>query len=155
MISSGFYSTIILCTSHLFHMRKLSLYLPIWVQTRIKNLRILNEILLENIPMLIIQLYIINNFDNNNSNGTGYLQALTTAAFFSIVSSVISIAIGCLTIVSSFVHYCCTKLKEKQGRNLAEYARTAIAVDDGTIEVHLIMIIKSSQVKKMHMLVIN
>eukprot|EP01084_Bolivina_argentea_P010411 19390_1 len=52
---SGFYGAIDLLTSHLFHLDVLSFQLAINSKQRIMNMKIINNVLLENIPCLYIQ----------------------------------------------------------------------------------------------------
>lgn len=54
-VFAGFYSTVELITSHLFHLNALSLQIGNGTRSHIRTLRTLNVVILENIPLLVIQ----------------------------------------------------------------------------------------------------
>ena len=99
---SGFYATTEIITSHLFHLNVLSLQLGARPRARILNLKILNNVILENIPMFWIQYqYLLSTTDgsifDNGINITLLAMAFSvTAILFGVLTVTIRVFNGCI-----------------------------------------------------------
>ena len=101
-VFSGFYAAMELLTSHLLHASLLSFQMPRAHAAQVANLKLVNEVLLENLPCLVIQLVHLTRgafaFDVQNSDE---LVTLITMAF-----SLLSIVFGLLTLAQKAATRC-------------------------------------------------
>eukprot|EP01083_Nonionella_stella_P149706 475872_1 len=103
-VISGFYGAAGLITSHLFHLHVLSLCLDNTQMSSISTVRILNQSLLENIPVLMIQILYLNSVHSHN---TDFITLL--AMFFTIISIVVMV----LTLVERSINYMAERRSEE------------------------------------------
>eukprot|EP01083_Nonionella_stella_P173368 597791_1 len=89
---AGFYPSVDLLSSKLFHLKQTALHIDQAEFFRLKQLRFFNTILLENLPLMCIQIYLI-----AMSTSMDEVPPITILAF---VFSSLSLTVGLLTMVS-------------------------------------------------------
>ena len=98
---AGFYSTMELITSHLGHLSVFSLHLSKAQHQQTQILRILNVVLLENLPLLIIQFLYLSSTDfrdNQSANLTMITVMFSALSIISGISNIITIIFSrCIT----------------------------------------------------------
>ena len=101
---AGFYATVELITSHLWHLRVFSLHITRAQYQHIQTLRILNVVLLENLPQLLLQLlYLSSNYaDERSANLT----------MITVMFSALSVVLGISNIITMISSRCITKLDQ-------------------------------------------
>eukprot|EP01084_Bolivina_argentea_P005406 10208_1 len=90
---SGFYSTVEIISSHLFHLDVLSFQIGTTERYRILNLKIINNVIFENIPMIVVQYLYLTATTSDSIFDNGLTITLLAIAF-----SVIAILFGVLTV---------------------------------------------------------
>lgn len=137
----GFYAAINVSSSHLFHLNIFSMPLMRIDIYRLNNFKLFNEVLLENIPLLILQsMYLF------QSGGTPYLTLI--AMLFSFISSII----GSITLISRLIDcicilytdYCLSKNDNGYQKAIIKYSTDKTK----TIEYEIEII--SKNIKKYH-----
>eukprot|EP01084_Bolivina_argentea_P146805 256958_1 len=98
---SGFYATTEIITSHLFHLNILSLQITTKQKSRILNLQILNEVILEDIPCFYIQyLYLTTSSEPIFDKGINITLLAMIFGILSMISGVLTLGIrifnGCI-----------------------------------------------------------
>eukprot|EP01083_Nonionella_stella_P151870 485947_1 len=112
-VVSGFYGATGLITSHLFHLRVLSLCLDDAQLASISTIRIFNQSLLENIPVLIIQILYL---ESIHAHHTDLITLL--AIFFTIISIMVMV----FTLVARFLNHMADRRREPQDDTLSQIA---------------------------------
>eukprot|EP01083_Nonionella_stella_P167038 560372_1 len=102
MIFSSFYTLVDVMSSHLFHVEMLSLQINEREKRRIQNLRLFNEVLLENLPLLALQTLFLWNSEDLNMN-----NVMNQLTIFAIIMGLISMLSGILTLLSRVLSGCC------------------------------------------------
>ena len=100
---SGFYGTAELVSSHLFHLGAFSLPLDAKQRENIRVMRILNVVLLENLPLLIVQILYLFSGSNEEVSSHSLNITIITIMFssISIISGISTIlAVGCSKLCS-------------------------------------------------------
>eukprot|EP01083_Nonionella_stella_P144812 452766_1 len=112
----GYYATFNIFTSHLFHLEITSFQVPEKEKNNVKTLKIVNFVILENLPMFILQaMYLLH---------TGYFEDAFTfeedipsdvrITLLAMAFGLIKIMSGLLTVISRFADCCCSKFATKQ-----------------------------------------
>ena len=91
---AGFYATSELVTSHLCHLSVLSLHMTAAQQQQIQILRILNIVLLENLPLLILQILYLSSANHHATQSvdlTMITVMFSSLSIISVISNIITI----------------------------------------------------------------
>ena len=101
---SGFYPASDILTSHLFHLNSLSLQISERQKLKIWYLRVLNTVLLENVPCLVIQWLSLSSSDK----ALGDMNVTLLAMAF----SGLAVLFGVLTITERLFNLCISKIRQ-------------------------------------------
>ena len=128
-VIAGFYATAELITSNLFHLGIFSLHITRAERQHIRTLRILNVIILENLPLFVVQLlYLSSNSDNEkNIDLTLITIGFSSISILSGISNIITIlcsrliskhALDDLSTETLFIEF---SLKQKEPGSIKSY----------------------------------
>eukprot|EP01083_Nonionella_stella_P225281 801093_1 len=100
---AGFYAAIDMLSSHLFHLDVMSFQIGVDTKARLMNMKIINNVVLENVPCLYIQyLYLTSSDSDLVSNGMSITLLAMTFSILGILFGVLTVSVricnGCIEV---------------------------------------------------------
>ena len=103
---AGFYSTVDVCKSKLFHLKAFRLQLKQKEYNILKNYRFITIVLLENIPQLTISLYYLNLKLNDSTTTNSVTNTVSPIVFTSMLFSILAVFSATMSRVSELCQCC-------------------------------------------------
>eukprot|EP01083_Nonionella_stella_P318239 1162203_1 len=100
---AGFYAAIDMLSSHLFHLDVMSFQIGVDTKARLMNMKIINNVVLENVPCLYIQYLYLTSSDNDLvSNGMSITLLAMTFSILGVLFGVLTVSVricnGCIEV---------------------------------------------------------